>query len=155
MKKSLFIFAAIAATSAALINGCTKCQDWPETPVVHNVVTSDCHHYTDPIAAKEMNTDSIVVEWDRESGSLSVSHYNMMLDCGMRQPIPTTILREGDTIRVTEHVGEQGLTNCVCLYDNSFNIEYLPETPFTLVIEVETLWFDQTETTTVYENSFN
>jgi hypothetical protein len=43
----------------------------------------------------------------------------------------------------------------VCLYDNSFDIEYLPEAPFTLVIEVETMWFDRTETVTVYENSFN
>lgn len=155
MKKILLTFAAVTATCMVLMCGCTKCKDWPETPVVHDIVTSDCHHFTDPIAAKDMYTDSIVVEWDREGGTMSVSHYNMMLDCGMRQPIPTTILREGDTIRVTEHVGEQGLTNCVCLYDNSFDIEYLPETPFTLVIEVETLWFDRTETVTVYENSFN
>ena len=104
MKKILLTFAAVTATCMVLICGCTKCKDWPETPVVHNIVTSDCHHFTDPIAAKDMNTDSIVVEWDREGGSMSVSHYNMMLDCGMRRQL----VRHRIPARNTVHASHRG-----------------------------------------------
>jgi hypothetical protein len=44
MKKILLTFAAVTATCMVLMCGCTKCKDWPETPVVHDIVTSDCHN---------------------------------------------------------------------------------------------------------------
>ena len=100
-----------------------------------NITTSDCLMNTDALAAKDMNTDSIAVTI--ASGILSVTHYNMMLDCGSGEHIVTTIERVDNTITVTENVGEQGRTNCVCLYDNSFQIAYLPPRPFTLVVKVK------------------
>ena len=126
----------------------------PENPVLTSVTTSGCHTYTDALAAKDINTDSVVVAFSPDEGQMSVTHYNMPLDCGSGERITTTITTTGDTVTVVEHVGEQGRTNCVCLYDNSFQIQYLPHTPFTLSIKIESMWLGNTELTTVYEQTF-
>ena len=60
----------------------------------------------------------------------------------------------GDTITVTENVGEQGRVNCVCLYDNSFQIQYLPPRPFTLVIKIVSSCFGTTGQSTIYQHTF-
>lgn len=58
-------------------------------------------------------------------------------------------------LKVTEHVGEQGLTDCFCFYNNTFQITSLPQRPFTLVVQVESLiWGNVPETTIVYQQQF-
>ena len=142
-----------------LMQGCHKeaCpggDPWPENPVLTSVTTSGCHTYTDALAAKDINTDSVVVAFSPDEGQMSVTHYNMPLDCGSGERIATTIERVGDTITVTENVGEQGRVNCVCLYDNSFQIMYLPPRPFTLVVKIESVYYGTTEQTIVYQQTF-
>ena len=158
MKKVFLQTLAIAMIGVTLLNGCTDYgnggRDYPDEPLLTDVATSDCHTFTDILAAKDMNTDSVVVSFSLDNSVMSVTHYNMPLDCGSGERIVTTIERVGDTITVTENVGEQGRVNCVCLYDNSFQIQYLPPRPFTLVIKIVADCFGTTEQTTIYQHSF-
>lgn len=124
------------------------------TPFISDVHTSDCHTNTDKLAAKDMTTDSIIFSWADDGNSLQVTHYNMMLDCG-EQNITTTVEIEGNVVTVVEHVGEQGLTNCICLYDNSFTINDLPQGGFTLRIKIESLFAGTPHQTTVFEETIN
>lgn len=140
----------------AIITALWACNKEPQTaqqPVISNASVSDCHTSTDVLAAKDMNTDSVVVSWVG-NGMMQVTHYNMMLDCGQAN-ITTTVERVGNIITVVEHVGEQGITNCICLYDNSFRIDNLPQQQFTLIIKVESLICGHPEQSTVYVNVFN
>ena len=154
MKKVILPTLAITLMGAALMNSCSDWGDgdrgYPDGPQLTDVVTSDCHTFTDIIAAKDMNTDSVVVSYIPYNYTMMVTHYNMSLDCGSGEHIVTTIERVGDTITVTEDVGEQGRTNCVCLYDNSFQIAYLPSRPFTLIVKV----VSGTEQRIVYQQIF-
>ena len=120
---------------------------------ISNASVSDCHTSTDKLAAKDMNTDSIVVSWPGGDNPMQVTHYNMMLDCG-EPHITTTVETNGNIVTVVEHVGEQGLTNCICLYDNSFEINNLPARPFTLILKIESLICGNPESATVYERTF-
>lgn len=137
--KKVFLQTLAIILATTLLNGCEDYgdRDYPDNPRLTDVVTSDCHTFTDIIASKDMNTDSVVVFYIPYNNTMTVTHYNMPLDCGSGEHIVTTIERVGNTITVTEDVGEQGRTNCVCLYDNSFQIEYLPPRPFTLVVKVK------------------
>ena len=139
--KKVFLQTLSIILATTLLNGCEdygdRDRDYPDNPRLTDVVTSDCHTFTDIIAAKDMNTDSVVVSYIPYNYTMTVTHYNMPLDCGSGEHIVTTIERVGNTITVTEDVGEQGRTNCVCLYDNSFQIAYLPPRPFTLVVKVK------------------
>jgi hypothetical protein len=77
------------------------------------------------------------------------------LDCGSDNRIVTTVEMAGDVVTVTEHVGEQGMTDCFCFYDNTFQIDNLPRTPFTLVVQVESVFMDNLpETAIVYQQQF-
>ncbi|MBQ6069919.1 MAG: hypothetical protein IJK84_10495 [Bacteroidales bacterium] len=158
MKKVVLPTLAIALMAATLMNGCSDWGDgdrgYPDGPQLTDVAASDCHTYTDNLAAKDMNTDSVVVSYIPHNNTMSVTHYNMPLDCGSGEHIVTTIERMGDTITVTENVGEQGRTNCVCLYDNTFHIAYLPPRPFTLVIKVVEDFFGTTHQAIVYQQTF-
>ena len=158
MRKLFLPTLAIALIGCALLNGCTdygeEDRDYPDRPQLTDMVTSDCHTYTDALAAKDINTDSVVVSYIPYNHTMSVTHYNMPLDCGSGERIVTTIERVGDTIIVLENVGEQGRTNCVCLYDNSFQIQYLPLRPFTLVIKIVADYFGTTEQTIIYQQTF-
>ena len=158
MKKVFLQTLAIAMIGATLLNGCADYgdgdRDYPDNPQLTNVATSDCHTFTDILAAKDMNTDSVVVSFSLDNNVMSVTHYNMVLDCGSGEHIATTIERVGDTITVTENVGEQGRTNCVCLYDNSFQIMHLPPRPFTLVVKIVADCFGTTGQTIVYQQTF-
>ena len=159
MKKAIIPTLAASLLIIAMLQGCHKeaCpggDPLPEEPVLWGVATSDCHTYTDKLAAKEMNTDSVVVTFSNEGSVASVTHYNMMLDCGTGNRIVTTIEHVGDTVTVTENVGEQGLANCVCLYDHSFEIHYLWTRPFTLVIKRVADYFGNIGETVVYQQTF-
>lgn len=142
---------AAATIIIALLWACEM--DYQANPFISNINTSDCHTSTDKLAAKEMNTDSIVVSWPGGDNPMQVTHYNMVLDCG-EPHINTTVETNGNIVTVVEHVGEQGLTNCICLYDNSFQINNLPARPFTLVLKVESLICGSPELSTVYEKTF-
>ena len=117
-----------------------------------NITTSDCLMNTDALAAKDMNTDSIAVTI--ASGTLSVTHYNMMLDCGSGENIVTSMEVVGDTIMVTENVGEQGRVDCLCLYNNSFQIVNPPAGRFTLVIKEMGSYLGQAQQRIVYQHTF-
>ncbi len=117
-----------------------------------NITTSDCLMNTDALAAKDMNTDSIEVSL--RDGTLSVTHYNMMLDCGSGENIVTTMEIMGDTIMVTENVGEQGRVDCLCLYNNSFQIVNPPAGRFTLVIKEVCSYLGQAQQRIVYQHLF-
>ena len=148
--KHLRILAA-STIIIAMLWACEK--DNPEIPYISNVNVSGCHTNTDKLAAKDMNTDSIVVSWPGDGNPMQVAHYNMTLDCG--EPIIiTTMEMTGNVVTVVEHVGEQGITNCICLYDNSFQINSLPFSPFTLVIKVESLICGAPHLATVYQQTF-
>jgi hypothetical protein len=136
MKKTLLTLVAVTITCATLICSCEKC-DWDDGLWAYDMATTDCHTSTDKLAAKDMNTDSVVVDWNQEQRFMTVNHYNMMLDCKGNQNITTTIHRNGDTVWAVEHLGEQGMTDCICLYDNTFTIQHLPQEAFVLVIEIE------------------
>ena len=142
---------AAATIIFALLWACEKSNTEP--PFISNVSVSGCHTSTDKLAAKDMSTDSIVVSWPADNEPMQVAHYNMTLDCG-EPNITTTVEVDGNTMTVVEHVGEQGLTNCICLYDNSFQINSLPSRPFTLVIKVESLICGIPALATVYEKTF-
>ena len=142
---------AAAAIIIALLWACEK--ENTETPSISNTNVSDCHTNTDKLAAKDMNTDSIVVSWPGDNHPMQIVHYNMILDCG-EPHITTTVERNRNVVTVVEHVGEQGLTNCICLYDNSFQINNLPSRPFTLVIQVESLICGNPVSATIYEKTF-
>lgn len=159
MKKAIIPSLALVLMGAALLKGCTADRHggdrgYPDKPQLTDVVTSDCHTLTDILAAKDMNTDSVVVSFSLDNAAMSVTHYNMLLDCGSGEHIVTTIERVGDTITVTEDVGKQGLANCVCLYDNSFQIVALPPRPFTLVVKIAADYYATTEQTIVYQHTF-
>ena len=117
-----------------------------------NITTSDCLMKTDALAAKDMNTDSIAVTI--ASGTLSVTHYNMMLDCGSGKNIVTSMEVVGDTIMVTENVGDQGQVDCLCLYNNSFQIVNPPAGRFILVIKEVCSYLGQAEQRIVYQHLF-
>ena len=64
----------------AIITALWACNKEPQTaqqPVISNASVSDCHTSTDLLAAKDMNTDSVVVSWVG-NGMMQVTHYNMM-----------------------------------------------------------------------------
>ncbi|MBQ6069918.1 MAG: hypothetical protein IJK84_10490 [Bacteroidales bacterium] len=143
--------------SALLLNalGCSK-KDMEGTGAdthLDNITTSGCLMKTDALAAKDMNTDSINVTI--AGGTLSVTHYNMMLDCGSGENIVTTMEIVGDTIMVTEDVGVQGQVDCLCLYNNSFQIVDLPTGGFTLVIKDVASYCGQPQQRIVYQHHFN
>lgn len=117
-----------------------------------NITTSDCMMKTDALAAKDMNTDSIEVTLN--NGIISVTHYNMLLDCGTGEHIVTTMETVGDTVTVTENVGEQGLVDCLCLYNNSFQIVNPPAGRFTLVIKEMGSYLGQAQQRIVYQHQF-
>ena len=142
---------AAATIIFALLWACEKSNTEP--PFISNVSVSGCHTSTDKLAAKNMSTDSIVVSWPADNEPMQVAHYNMTLDCG-EPNITTTVETNDNTVTVVEHVGEQGLTNCICLYDNSFQINNLPPHPFTLIIKVESIFCGTPEQTTIYKHTF-
>lgn len=150
MKKTRLL--AAATIIVAMLWACEK--DNTALPTISNIHTSDCHTNTDLLAAKDMTTDSIAYSWADDGNSLQVTHYNMMLDCG-EQNIATSVERDGNVITVVEHVGEQGLTDCICLYDNSFTLSSLPQGTFTLRIKVESLFCGTSQQTTVFEGTIN
>ena len=146
----LLLLSALLLTSL----GCSKKEtQMPYTDTyLANITTSDCLMKTDALAAKDMNTDSIAVTL--ADGTLSVTHYNMMLDCGSGKNIVTTMEIVGDTIMVTENVGEQGRVDCLCLYNNSFQIIDPPAGRFTLVIKEVCSYLGQAQQRIVYQHQF-
>ena len=172
MKKSFFPTLAIILMGTTLMQGCHKeaCpggDPLPENPVLTSVTTSGCHTYTDALAAKDINTDSVAVAFSPDEGLMSVTHYNMPLDCGSGEHIVTTIDMTypastrhpsqegtGDTIMVTENVGEQGRVDCLCLYNNSFQIVNPPAGRFTLVIKEMGSYLGQAQQRIVYQHTF-
>ena len=87
---------------------------------------------------------------------MTVNHYNLMLDCGGERNIYATVERKGDTVWVVEHLGEQGMTDCICLYDNTFTISHLPQEAFVLVIEIESTHMGTVmERRKVYEQGYS
>lgn len=153
MKKTIFTLAVTAGVVAAAFWGCEKQN--AIHPEISNVSVSDCHFPDPEKFSKSSDVDSIVVSWPSEGGPMTVTHYNMNLDCGSGEHIVTTVEMAGDVVTVTEHVGEQGLTNCFCFYDNTVTITHLPQRPFTLVVQVESLFMGNVpETTVVYQQQF-
>ncbi len=149
--KSIRFLAGIAIMASLM-----ACKDsGSEIPVITHSVVSDCHTYTDAVAAKEMSTDSVVLSWPGgPDGPLQVTHYNMVLDCGGAN-IVTRVEQDGDVVTAVESVGEQGITDCICLYDNMFLIDGLPPRPFTLVIKIESLFCGVPSQTTVFQETIN
>ena len=147
---------SIWATIALLSTMMWACGEQTDsTPVITNVVSSGCHtDYTEVQTAKNV-IDPIIVTWPSDEGPMQVTHYNLLLDCGSENGFVTTIEQNGDTVIVVEHLGMQGITDCLCLYDNSFQIENLPPRPFTLVIQVETLYLGTPNRFQVYSQLFS
>ena len=134
--------------------GCSKTEiggPYADTRLA-NITTSDCLMNTDALAAKDMNTDSIAVTIT--GNTLSVTHYNMMLDCGSGKNIVTSMEVVGDTIMVTENVGDQGQVDCLCLYNNSFQIIDPPAGRFILVLKEVCSYLGQVEQRIVYQHQF-
>lgn len=141
-----------AACCLLLLAGCQK-----DRPILHDARisdyhVSDCLLYTTKDATKDITTDSI--ETNYHDGTLMVLHH-MMADCGTNDHLTTTLQTHGDTITITEHQGEQGMTNCVCHYVDTIRVEDVPPSIITLVVNVEYVWFGIPHTTTVYSGTVN
>ena len=146
----LLLLSALLLTAV----GCSKKEmggNYADTRLA-NITTSDCLMKTDTLAAKDMNTDSIAVTIT--GNTLSVTHYNMMLDCGSGKNIVTSMEVVGDTIMVTENVGDQGQVDCLCLYNNSFQIVNPPAGRFILVIKEVCSYLGQAQQRIVYQHQF-
>lgn len=154
MKKTFFTFAVAVGVVAAAFWGCDKQN--VAIPGISNVSVSDCHFPDPDRLSKSSDEDSIAVSWVIGiPNSMIITHYNMDLDCGSDNRIVTMVEMAGDVVTVTEHVGEQGMTDCFCFYDNTFQIDNLPRTPFTLVVQVESVFMDNLpETAIVYQQQF-
>ena len=147
------IIALLLSALLLTIVGCSKSDsDFADTHLA-NINTSDCITHTDMLAAKDMALDSISVTFT--DGSLSVTHHNMLLDCGEGDNIVTSMQLLGDTITVIENVGEQGMTDCLCLYNNSFQIVDPPSGFFTLVIKEVYSYLGNANQRIVYQHHFN
>ena len=121
MKKTFFTLAVAVGVVAAAFWGCDKQN--VAIPGISNVSVSDCHFPDPDRLSKSSDEDSIAVSWVIGiPNSMIITHYNMDLDCGSDNRIVTTVEMAGDVVTVTEHVGEQGMTDCFCFYDNTFQI---------------------------------
>lgn len=153
MKRIIITLITLAIAEAVLLSSCSKetIMNGIEGTYLDNISTTDCVYHTDTLAANDMNTDSITVVYN---DILTVTHSNMPLDCEMEKHIVTTMQVDGDTITVTEDVGEQGLVNCICLYNNSFDIANLPSHPFTLIIKEVYVFQNTPAQRIVYQHRF-
>lgn len=145
---SIILLTALLLTVA----GCKKEMEFHNDTHLANIATSDCLMKTDALAAKDMKLDSIAVTFT--DGTLSVTHHNMLLDCGSGDNIVTTMQLMGDTVMVTENVGNQGQVNCLCLYNHSFQIVEPPLGLFTLVIMEECYYLGNLQQRIVYQHQF-
>lgn len=154
MKKTILLLATVVGIVATAFWSCDK--QSAVSPVIGETFVSDCHHPDPVMYTKDSDADSVAVSWlIGVSNSMRVTHYNMNLDCGSDKHIETTVEMTGNVVTVTEHVGEQGLTDCFCFFDNTVTITHLPQPPFTLVVQVEDIFMGNIpETTIVYQQQF-
>lgn len=114
---------------------------------------SGCKMSTDAeyLATKEWQTDSVVVTFD--GSTIHIEHHNMVLDCNKHPMFNNYLTTEGDTLVVHEDVGEQGNTDCFCLYDNWMDVEGSPKYRY-LRIMLEYSYSGNNGSATVFESMF-
>lgn len=114
---------------------------------------SGCKMSTDAeyLATKEWQTDSVVVTFD--GSTIHIEHHNMVLDCNDNPMFNNYLTTEGDTLVVHEDVGEQGNTDCFCLYDNWMDVEGSPKYRY-LRIVLEYSYSGNNDSATVFESMF-
>ena len=114
---------------------------------------SGCKMSTDAeyLATKEWQTDSVVVTFD--GSTIHIEHHNMVLDCNDNPMFNNYLTTEGDTLVVHEDVGEQGNTDCFCLYDNWMDVEGSPRHRY-LRIVLEYSYLGNNGSVTVFESMF-
>lgn len=152
MKKLFFVIVALAGLS---VWSCSV-EDDLNYPFINNEGHSDCRMSTDAeyLATKEIATDSVVVEYN--GYTLHVEHRNMVLDCNNNPTFQNYVGYEGDTLVLREYVGEQGRTDCFCLYDNWFDVDdVLPQQYHWLKVVVEYDLLGERKSYTVYLNSLS
>lgn len=148
MRKIYFALAALL-----LLWACSK-EDYLDGLWLSNEGHSDCLMSTDAeyLATKEIQTDSIVVAYD--GYSLHLEHHNMILDCNKYPEFQNYVLTIADTLVLVEYVGNQGQSNCFCLYDNWFDVNgVLPEKCHWLKVVKEYDWQGERKSYTMYLNS--
>ena len=116
-----------------------------------NIITHSASTDAEYLATKEWQTDSVVVTFD--GSTIHIEHHNMVLDCNKNPMFNNYLTTEGDTLVVHEDVGEQGNTNCFCLYDNWMDVEGSPRYRY-LRIVLEYSYSGNNESATVFESMF-
>lgn len=146
MKKICFALAALL-----LLWACSM-DEYCDGPWLTNEGHSDCLLSTDAeyLATKEIQTDSIVVVMDYRT--IHIEHHNMYLDCGKNPTFHNYLSYAGDTLVVHEDVGEQGQTDCVCLYDNWMDVEGVDLKYKAIKIVKDYSFCGNPESLTVYES---
>lgn len=96
---------------------------------VSGIEHSDCLN----LPAKDITpvNDSVAISY--EEGTIHVTHYKLMVNCGFEEVHVSTAV-SGDTIRINEW-GEPNNANCICHIINDFDIGNVPHGTYTLVFE--------------------
>lgn len=127
--------------------------DMPGDVWLSNEGHSGCKMSTDAeyLATKEWQTDSVVVTFD--GSTIHIEHHNMVLDCNKHPMFNNYLTTEGDTLVVHEDVGEQGNTDCFCLYDNWMDVEGSPRHRYLRIVK-EYSYLGNNDSVTVFESMF-
>ena len=151
MKKILLGLISIGAV--LLPWSCSKGDGFWAGPWLSNEGHSGCKTSTDAeyLATKEWQTDSVVVTFD--GSTIHIEHHNMVLDCNKHPMFNNYLTTEGDTLVVHEDVGEQGNTDCFCLYDNWMDVEGSPRHRYLRIVK-EYSYLGNNDSVTVFESMF-
>lgn len=151
MKKILLGLISIGAV--LLFWACSKGDGFWDGPWLSNEGHSGCKMSTDAeyLATKEWQTDSVVVTFD--GSTIHIEHHNMVLDCNKNPMFNNYLTTEGDTLVVHEDVGEQGNTDCFCLYDNWMDVEGSPRHRYLRIVK-EYCYLGNNDSVTVFESMF-
>jgi len=110
--------------------GLAECLVQSSDPYGYVVSTGDCWSsgQSGGEAAPSLQT-CIIYEYDGV-GSLSLTHVDAGLNCC---PVPTiTVDIEGNTITITE--ADDGMCDCLCLYDIEYQVENLPPGQYRIMV---------------------
>lgn len=149
MRKILFSLVSIGAVLLLW-----SCSEFDKSSIwLSNEGHSGCKMSTDAeyLATKEVQTDSVVVVFD--GSTIHIEHHNMTLDCNDNPMFNNYLTTEGDTLVVHEDVGEQGLSDCFCLYDNWMDVEDYWGYRY-LRITLDYSYFGDKRSATVFESEF-
>lgn len=127
MKTNVLKIALLALVAVVMfsISSCEK--EKSEELTISNINYTDClSESKDTFSKDPSNSDSI--EYSYQNHILYITHHNLVVGCG--EELHVDVQRINDTIRIAEWT--DGYVNCVCLIDNSFQINNLEKGSYIL-----------------------